>query len=108
MQNDLWHFGEVAPLPTFHKISYDAALNDLINVFKNEQPPQFALTQTVFDIWETPTQEGSLSVNALLGSDADPTDSWERSKSKWVVGHWRKRSVGLPYYNKPIQIFDGE
>ena len=82
MQNDLWHFGEVAPLPTFHNISYDAALNDLINVFKNEQPPQFALTQTVFDIWETPTQEGSLSVNALLGSDADPLPTHRTIKIK--------------------------
>ena len=71
VQNDTWKFGEIAPLPTFHKISYNDVWNDIINVFKHQSPPQFALTQTVFDIWDTPTQEGSLSVNALLGSISD-------------------------------------
>lgn len=82
VQNGTWQFGEVAPLPTFHQLSHSSVLNDLINVFKHKQPPQFALTQTIFDIWNTPPQEGSLSVNALLGSDEDPLPNHRTIKIK--------------------------
>ena len=70
-----WKFGEVAPLPTFHNLSYEDVFNDLTSVFVGQYPPSTALVQTVFDVWNVPLQEGFVSINSLLGAPDDPPPS---------------------------------
>ena len=66
-----WNYGEIAPLPSFHGLSMDTVYADIIDVFKDDRPPETALVQTVLDVWNCPKSSGSLKINTLLDSVED-------------------------------------
>lgn len=79
---EAWQLAEVAPLPSFHQVSYADVYTDLVNILKHQHPPTMALTNTPFDIWNLSPQRGFLSYNALLGSKEDPVPSQTTIKVK--------------------------
>ena len=70
-----WEYGEVAPLPSFHRISMNDVYDDLISVFKHDQPAKTALVQTLFDVWACPKHSCNIQINSLLGTSTDSTST---------------------------------
>ncbi len=70
-----WEYGEVAPLPSFHQVSMRRVYEDLIQTFRDHHPPQTALVQTLFDVWEIKPDTGLIKINGLLGSNNDSPTS---------------------------------
>ena len=61
-----WYYGEISPLPSFHKISAVEVYNDIINTVRNNKKSQTSLVKTVFDVWDFPSVNGSIYINSLL------------------------------------------
>ena len=68
IRTNLWEYGEVAPLPTFHLLTFKTVYDDLIQVLDHDQSADTALVQNVLDIWELQASSGTIKVNDLLGS----------------------------------------
>ena len=66
-----WNYGEISPLPSFHKTNIIDVYNDIINTVRYNKKPTTALVKTVIDIWQTPIQEGIVHINSLLDSNSN-------------------------------------
>lgn len=70
-----WNYGEISPLPSFHKISYLDVYKDITNTVRNNKKPNTALVKTVFDIWNISPVKGSLQINSLLDTNTNTNDT---------------------------------
>ena len=80
-----WIYGEISPLPLFHKISLIDVYEDITNTVRNNLKPSTALVKTVFDIWSVSPVEGNLQINSLLDTNTN-TDASQHQTVKIKLG----------------------
>ena len=68
-----WYYAEISPLLSFHKISKLEVFDDIINSVRDNKKPRTALVKTAFDVWNTSSTNGTLSINSLLRSNTSNT-----------------------------------
>ena len=80
-----WEYGEISPIENFHKIELFDVYKDISNTVRNKSKPTTALVKTVFDVWNTPSTDGTVSINSLLDSNSN-TSTIEQRTIKVKVG----------------------
>ena len=69
-QNDIWKYGEAAPLPSFHKITYNSVFEELKQYFKNHRPPRSSVSQFAIDMLSLKaSQKEEILINSLNSKD---------------------------------------